>query len=316
MNEAEQTEAAPIPPLPRRLARRGLIALAVAAALAAIFHLEENWRGRRAWESSRKALESRQEVLDWAAYVPAAVADDQNFFKAPMMREWFVGDGTNGLAARLSLDSFQELARRRGNTNDTEWVAEWLLRSGGDGAANSGDSPPERLETFKFDGLSPGNAIRQLARAAGLRVQIDPQVDSGTAAPVTGAWSNVTAQAALLALLCNNNLRWVDDPTNTGAGIIKVADPAGQAGAPDPANIVLGMLQKAVGPSGNASEGFPLAADLFQQRGPIRLSVAADSIPAKGQMARLFPGAAALRVEPDGNALRVTLGQAPIAAAD
>ena len=118
MNNAEQTGVAPKRPLWVRLARGGLIALAALAVLAAIFYVEENWRGNRAWEACKQRLISQQEDLDWAAYIPPAAADGENFFKAPKMREWFVGRGSNELTARLSLDSFAELARDRGKSVD------------------------------------------------------------------------------------------------------------------------------------------------------------------------------------------------------
>jgi hypothetical protein len=66
------------------------VALAAVATVIAFFYTVENWRGRRAWENCRRALESKGEVLDWAAYIPAPVPDDQNFYKAPKMQEWFV----------------------------------------------------------------------------------------------------------------------------------------------------------------------------------------------------------------------------------
>jgi hypothetical protein len=37
-------------------------------------------------------LEAKGEVLDWNAYIPPPVPDEQNIFKAPKMAEWFVKD--------------------------------------------------------------------------------------------------------------------------------------------------------------------------------------------------------------------------------
>jgi hypothetical protein len=315
MNSAAQTGSPPKRPFLGRMARGGLIGLAVLAVLTVIFYAEANWRGKRAWAARKSALASQQEVVDWAAYIPPAAPDDQDFFKAPKMQEWFVGNGSNELSRRLSLDSFAELARERGNSNAPVLVAEWLIRLAQDGATNLEDSRLVSYDTFKFDGISLSNALQQLAHRAGLKVQITPQAGLSPASAVTGVWSNVTAQAALLALVCNNNLHWVDDP-NGGAALIKMADLNAQAAGPDSVSIVLGMLQKAVAPVGQAAEGFALGSDLFLQLGPMRLSVPPDGIPAKAQMARLFPGGGALRVEPAGNTVRVLLGRAPIAAAD
>jgi hypothetical protein len=93
------------PPLNRlfswRLARRVLIGVAVLATLVAAFYTEENWRGKRAWEKCRRELEARGAVFDWVTRIPPPVADDQNFFGAPNMAEWFAGRRTNDFSKRL-----------------------------------------------------------------------------------------------------------------------------------------------------------------------------------------------------------------------
>src|ERR1035437_2704330 len=63
-----------------RILRRILIGLAILATLIAIFYTEEDWRGKRAWENCKRELEAKGAVLDWNAYIPPPVPDDQNFF--------------------------------------------------------------------------------------------------------------------------------------------------------------------------------------------------------------------------------------------
>ena len=82
-------------------ARRILVSGACLATLIALFYAEEDWRGERAWENCKRELEAKGMVLDWSAYIPPPVPDDQNFFKAPKMAEWFVGRGQNDLSKRL-----------------------------------------------------------------------------------------------------------------------------------------------------------------------------------------------------------------------
>jgi hypothetical protein len=67
-----------------------LFALACLVALIALFYAEENWRGKRSWESSRQTLEAEGIQLDWAALIPAPVPDEQNVFAVPEMQQWFV----------------------------------------------------------------------------------------------------------------------------------------------------------------------------------------------------------------------------------
>jgi hypothetical protein len=70
--------------------------------LVALFYTEEDWRGKRAWENCKRDLKAKGEVLDWNAYIPPPVPDDQNFFKASKMQEWFVGRETTELSRRLA----------------------------------------------------------------------------------------------------------------------------------------------------------------------------------------------------------------------
>ncbi len=67
-----------------RWLRRLLVGGAIFATLIAIFYTEEDWRGRRAWENYKRELEAKGEKLDWQAFVPPSVPDDQNFFTAPV----------------------------------------------------------------------------------------------------------------------------------------------------------------------------------------------------------------------------------------
>src|SRR5690242_916227 len=89
-----------------RLGRRLLLALAAAVTLVVLLYTFENWRGKRAWEARRRQLQAKGETLDWAAFIPPPVPDNQNFFDAPDMEEWFVKDSRrnlNGAAAAKNL---------------------------------------------------------------------------------------------------------------------------------------------------------------------------------------------------------------------
>ena len=107
MNETPKTKSG------WRWPQRILIALAVLATVVAIFYTEEDWRGKRAWENCKRELEAKGAVLDWDKFIPPPVPDEENFFKAPKMQEWFVrvpfrtptnelsGLSTNGLSTAI-----------------------------------------------------------------------------------------------------------------------------------------------------------------------------------------------------------------------
>src|SRR5580700_4611141 len=115
MNETGTHPPAPAspspPPPPPQPARGGKgrclgIALVAAAGLILVYYAEQNWRGSRAWAACQSALAAAGQPLDWSAFVPAAVPDDQNVFKAPRMSDWFgtlysAGQGRNDFAYRL-----------------------------------------------------------------------------------------------------------------------------------------------------------------------------------------------------------------------
>ncbi len=81
-----------------------LAALTVFAVLVAAFYAEENWRGKQAWEHCQHEFEAKGTSINWNDYIPPAVPDDQNFFKAPKMTAWFVKNQSvlsNELTAKL-----------------------------------------------------------------------------------------------------------------------------------------------------------------------------------------------------------------------
>ena len=75
--------------------------------LIAILYAEEDWRGKRAWENCKRELEAKGAVLDWNAYIPPPVPDDQNFFTAsPKITASFIkarSDAEGELATRLGI---------------------------------------------------------------------------------------------------------------------------------------------------------------------------------------------------------------------
>jgi type II secretory pathway component GspD/PulD (secretin) len=89
-----------------------------------------------------------------------------------------------------------------------------------------------------MDDVPLSDAIKNLARQAGLNYMLDPKVTFGQPGPngapgpqpvVSIRWENVTAEQALGALLNNYNLQLVEDPKSKIARVT-VRDPA----APDP----------------------------------------------------------------------------------
>lgn len=93
-----QTTVGPFPTFKRlfrwlfswRTIRRCLFVFISLVTLLALFYAEENWRGRRAWNKYRQGLEARGEQLDYRAFIPKPVPDEQNFAATPFVQSWFV----------------------------------------------------------------------------------------------------------------------------------------------------------------------------------------------------------------------------------
>jgi hypothetical protein len=68
---------------------RVLVGMGALATLVALFYAEENLRGRYAWRRYRHQLEGQGAQLDWQAYVPSPVPDNQNFAMTPFLAPLF-----------------------------------------------------------------------------------------------------------------------------------------------------------------------------------------------------------------------------------
>lgn len=88
----DTTNPSKIPPRPRlavRLLRKGLFVLACLATLIAFLYVEENWRGKRAWENYKREWEAKGEKFDLASYEPPPVPDEENFAMTPFLAPLF-----------------------------------------------------------------------------------------------------------------------------------------------------------------------------------------------------------------------------------
>src|SRR6266536_1893594 len=136
--------------------RRTLMGLALVATLIALFYTEENWRGKRVWDDCKRELEARGATLDWNAYIPPPVPDNQNIFKAPKMQEWFVGKGPNELWQRLNLRPIGD--PQRISTNGSPVIVAELTAL----PADANTDPDKADATFRFDDAAARAEARKL----------------------------------------------------------------------------------------------------------------------------------------------------------
>jgi hypothetical protein len=156
-----------------RMARRLLAGLVILATLIAVFYAEENWRGKRAWEKCKRDLEAKGEVLDWSAYIPAPIPDEQNIMKAPNMAKWFYKNSpealsTNSLSSRFNFRRFFDPAKTN-NPQPPILIARIVVVPTVVEAKNAGEismqfpatGSGERLAKFIVDIVGPSTAGSQ-----------------------------------------------------------------------------------------------------------------------------------------------------------
>jgi type II secretory pathway component GspD/PulD (secretin) len=103
-----------------------------------------------------------------------------------------------------------------------------------DAAASSMSQAGANIPIIVMDDVPLTDAIRNLARQAGLNYMLDPKIGFGQVGPdgkttaqpsVSIRWENITAEQALRALLDNYTLQLVEDPKSK-IGRISTKDPA------------------------------------------------------------------------------------------
>ncbi len=101
------------------------------AALLVLFHLVENWRGKRAWARWKASREALGESFEWASVIPPPVPDDQNFAKAPVVAA-SVGadfDSTKTMLQGIAVPK-DPGSRRTWRKGEREDLQAWVLASG------------------------------------------------------------------------------------------------------------------------------------------------------------------------------------------
>jgi hypothetical protein len=74
-------------PIPfRSLLQKAVFGAVCLATLIALFYAVENWRGRHAFLKHKQTLEAKGQSLEWQAFVPPAIPDEQNLAMTPLLK--------------------------------------------------------------------------------------------------------------------------------------------------------------------------------------------------------------------------------------
>ena len=296
-----------------RIVWRVLLVWLGALALVALLYAGEGLRARHNWERFKHDLEARGAELDWAAYTPPPVPDDQNVFKAPKMAEWFAGRGATSLSTELNhaaIPSFvpeqnaaielvivpTDAAISPGNEDRTLQFNNGILTRAVDhGGSSTNSASHEIIAQIMMDDVLLRDAIRNLAIQGGLNYTLDPAISNDLKYTVTLRWTNVTAEHGLMALLSNFNLRWIPDP-KTGIARITLGGPGAKVWVdPQAAELIRAALANLSGRSTpparlvRTSSGIVLQAATNAASPPVRLFVRTEYSPNLNRIAEFFP---------------------------
>ncbi len=187
--------------------RHTLIVLAWVVTLIALLYGEENWRGRRTWNTYRQELEATGAQLDLQAFIPPPIPDEQNFAATPFVESWFPKghtweDSFSKADAKLP---GQDQSRRQ-FTDLVAWGA--ALKAVEGGTINS----YRYTDTGKLDaesraqaapavlaGLQGDEAIFQELRAASLR----PHIRYPVVYNLENPWGILLPHLAQIKTTCN-----------------------------------------------------------------------------------------------------------------
>jgi len=221
-----------------------------AVALLGLYYLEEDCRGWCQWRLCKRQLEAQGAALDWLAFRPAKVADEENILKAPRMADWFSAKSPNDLTEKLSSAGLVTVARSLDSnvlaqvyqTDPDDPVPEGnvdVLLSYRDGTLKlspfGGNERDHSAADFQviplivYDGVPLTDAIMNLARQGEITCEIDADLEIKPGGPpmVTFRWENLSAQQTLTALLTNYALEMVSLHSNRTFRIRRAAEPGG-----------------------------------------------------------------------------------------
>lgn len=299
---------------------RVTLGLAAIVSLITAFYIEEDLRGKWAWQRCRRQLQADGAVLDWNAFIPARVPEAENVFGAPRMKDWFVFGGLNDMSLRTNkvplvkylnereLGKVAEISLVPIRTNsigaEGEIVLRYdssvvtLLRQNGIESHRTGPEP-EIIPLIVLDEVPLADAIRNLANQAAIKYAFTPEVANGFVPAgkpqpsVTIRWENITARHALTSLLANYGLILVENP-KTQIALIR-ADDGSQPKVyveADASEELTRHLRQAIttnaAPYANGSQGLKLVAKATATK-PFHIQLQVSQPPSPTEMKQMIP---------------------------
>lgn len=281
---------------------RWIIFLAVFIAL---FYAEENYRGKRAWDSYKREQKAKGRNLDGSLTVAPKVPNAENFYYAPGMAKWFFGGAPALPSARNNPAGIPQYVRNQllkvvievlpfcGETEPEPANADLVLQydppmirlcnTADRDAALQLDHAPVVIPLIIMDDVPLVDALRNLARQAGANFMLGPGLFFGTGDAegvplpqpmVSIRLEEVTAMQAIQVVLSNYDLLWIEDPKTKVARVVRRD--------PNQPHVILGagvrkrleeLVSASFGPFVPGVQGQPIFARSIDDARPVRLAI-------------------------------------------
>jgi hypothetical protein len=317
------------------------LGLAGVVVLLTMFYVEEDLRGKLAWQRYNRQLQASGQALDWNKFVPAPIPDSDNIFAAPKMKDWFVWGGSGSppmnffsLTEYLQEHSAATLAKvivvptdaANGAASDDivlRYDPPILSFWRKDASSLPVDPASQIIPLIVMDTVPLTDAIRNLARQGQIKYTFAPEIakemaDGQPQPTVTLRWENVSARHALASLLANYGFLFIEN-RKTGVALIMKDDSKTRVCIDtDVTEKIRTLIGEAAGTNGvpyaNGPQGIRLLGPGSEMK-PFRILLHANKIPSLGEFKKFFP--AQISVAMSGtNAYDISLAPQQVSAAD
>jgi len=319
------------------------LGLAGLIVLLTMFYVEEDLRGKLAWQRYQRQLHASGQALDWDNIVPPPIADSENIFAAPKMKDWFVKGGSGNPTLNMGFSQLTKFLREKGTStlakvtvvpiDATNGVpdADVVLRFDApilsfwrnDARSLSADPASQVIPLIVMDAVPLTDAIRNLARQGQINytfaTDIAKEMADGQPQPsVTLRWENVSARHALASLLANYGFLFIEN-RKTGVALIQKDDFKTRVYVDtDVTEKIRTLIGEAAGTNGvsyaNGPQGIRLIGRGSETK-PFSILLHADQFPSLDEVKKFFP--TQVSVASDGtNAFDISLAPQQVTAAD
>jgi len=319
------------------------LGLAGVIVLLTMFYIEEDLRGKLAWQRYHRQLQASGQALDWNEIVPPPIPDSENIFAAPKMKDWFVKGGSGNPTMNMGFWQLTKFLREKGTatlakvtvvpfdaTNgvrDADVVLQFnppvvsFWRD--DARALATDPASQVIPLIVMDTVPLTDAIRNLAAQAKIKYtfasEIAMEMADGRPQPtVTVRWENISARQALASLLANYGFLLIEN-RKSGVALIQKDDFKTRVYVDaDITEKLRSLIAHAAGTNGvpyaNGPQGIRLLGRGSEMK-PFTILLHADKFPSLDEVKKFFPTQVSVASE-STNAFDISLAPNLVTAAD